>query len=386
MAGTVLTINAGSSSIKFALFGRSLDRIARGEIERIDSIPHFSAFDQMGKTLADETLPEGDFENILGRFLDWIEGHLAPGELLAAGHRIVHGGDDFVEPAKLDAAAMEALGRLAPLAPLHQPHNLGAVAALTRLRPGLIQVGCFDTAFHSTMGDTARRFGLPRALERSGIRRYGFHGLSYEFIAGRLKEIAPGLADGRIIMAHLGAGASLCALKDGRSVDTTMSFTPLDGLVMGTRCGAVDPGVLLYLLQNQGMRVGEMEDLLYRRSGLLGVSGVSGDMRVLLASADLAARNALELFVFRIVQQIGAMAASLEGLDGIVFTGGIGENSPEIRARTAARMGWFGLNLDAEANRTGAVQISAADSAIHAWAIPTDEETVIARHTFALVA
>jgi acetate kinase len=284
----------------------------------------------------------------------------------------------------LDDATMTALTALVPLAPLHQPHNLAAVAALTKLRPGLPQVGCFDTAFHQTMDATARRFALPQAMEKSGIRRYGFHGLSFEYIAGRLKAIAPAQAGGRIIVAHLGSGASLCALKDGRSIDTTMSFTPLDGLVMATRCGALDPGVLLYLMQARGMDAAGLQDLLYDRSGLLGVSGISGDMRVLLASNEAGAKAAVELFVWRAAREIGSLAASLGGLDGIVFTGGIGENSAPIRAAIAARMAWLGLALEDAANRANAMTISLVGSAVLAWVIPTDEEAVIARQAKAL--
>jgi acetate kinase len=325
----------------------------------------------------------GNYDAVLDEVLAWTEAHLAGAQLAAAGHRIVHGGD-FTQAMLLDDAAMTTLAALAPRAPLHQPHNLAAVRALAKLRPGLPQVGCFDTAFHQTMDATARRFGLPRALEVTGIRRYGFHGLSYEYIAGRLKEIAPAQAGGRIIIAHLGSGASLCALKNGRSMDTTMSFTPLDGLVMGTRCGALDPGVLLYLMQARGMDAAGLQDLLYDKCGLLGVSDISGDMRLLLSSSDVRAGEAVALFVWRAAREIGALSASLGGLDGIVFTGGIGENSAVIRAAIAARMGWLGLTLDAAANGTGAIRISMAGSPVWAWAIPTDEEAVIARQTLAL--
>ena len=266
----------------------------------------------------------------LDRVIIWAGAPLA-----AVGHRIVHGGD-FTGPKLLDAATMAALEALVPLAPLHQPHNLAAVAMLAKLRPGLTQVGCFDTAFHQTMSATARRFALPRALSDSGIRRYGFHGLSYDFIAGKLAELDKARAGGRIIIAHLGSGASLCALKAGRSIDTTMSFTPLDGLVMGTRCGALDPGVVLYLMAARGMDAASVQDLLYDRSGLLGVSGISADMRLLLASSEAGAKEAIELFVYRAAREIGALSASLGGLDGIVFTGGIGENSPAIRQAAIA--------------------------------------------------
>ena len=360
----VLTLNAGSSSLKFALFGDTgiaPVRIAEGKIEGIGR----------------------NYDVVLDDVLQWTQQHLAGAALTAVGHRIVHGGD-FANAMLLDDAAMATLTALAPLAPLHQPHNLAAVAALAKLRPGLPQVGCFDTAFHQTMDATARRFALPQDMEKAGIRRYGFHGLSFEYIAGRLQEIAPAQAGGRIIIAHLGSGASLCALKDGRSVDTTMSFTPLDGLVMATRCGALDPGVLLYLMQTRGMDAAGLQDMLYDRSGLLGVSGISDDMRVLLASDAAGAKAAVELFVWRAAREIGALAASLGGLDGIVFTGGIGENSPPIRAAIAARMDWLGLTLDDAANRAGAVTISMAGRAALAWAIPTDEEAVIARHTRAL--
>lgn len=357
--GTVLTLNAGSSSLKYALFSNK--RIAQGKIEGLS----------------------GNYDAVLGDVLKWTHDHLGDETLSAVGHRIVHGGD-FAEARRLDDTTIKALAALMPLAPLHQPHNLAAVAALAKLRPGLVQVGCFDTAFHHSMGATARRFGLPRALEASGIRRYGFHGLSYEFIAGKLAEIAPARAGGRIVVAHLGSGASLCALKAGRSVDTTMSFTPLDGLVMGTRCGALDPGVLLYLIQARGMDAAALQDLLYDRSGLLGVSNISDDMRILLASSDAGAKEAIELFVWRAVREIGALSAALGGLDGIIFTGGIGENSAVIRAAIAARMDWLGLALDTTANQAGHITISAASSAVQAWVIPTDEEAVIARHTMAL--
>jgi acetate kinase len=362
--GVVLTLNAGSSSLKYALFGGTRiapDRIAEGKMEGLGR----------------------NYDAVLGEVLEWTQQHLAGARLTAVGHRIVHGGD-FTKAMLLDDATMAALTALAPLAPLHQPHNLAAVAALVKLRPGLPQVGCFDTAFHQTMDATARRFALPQEMEKSGIRRYGFHGLSFEYIAGRLKEIAPAQAGGRIVIAHLGSGASLCALKDGRSIDTTMSFTPLDGLVMATRCGALDPGVLLYLMQARGMDVAALQDLLYDRSGLLGVSGISDDMRVLLASNEAGAKAAVELFVWRGAREIGSLAASLGGLDGIVFTGGIGENSPPIRAAIAARMAWLGLALEDAANRASAMTISMPGSAILAWVIPTDEEAVIARQAKAL--
>lgn len=361
MPGLVLTLNAGSSSLKYALFGGGA-RVAQGKLDGVG----------------------GNYADLLDRVLAWTEAHLGGAPLAAVGHRIVHGGD-FEGPRRLDAATMTVLEGLVPLAPLHQPHNLAAVAALEKLRPGLVQVGCFDTAFHQTMDTTARRFALPRALSQAGIRRYGFHGLSFAYIAGKLAELDKARAAGRIIIAHLGSGASLCALKAGRSIDTTMSFTPLDGLVMGTRCGALDPGVVLYLMTARGMDAAAVQDLLYDHSGLLGVSDISADMRALLASTEAAAKEAIELFVYRAAREIGALSASLAGLDGIVFTGVIGENAPLIRAAIAARLNWLGLSLDEDANAAGATVISAVGSAVRAWVIPTDEEAVIARQTVSLL-
>ena len=281
---------------------------------------------------------------------------------------------------------MQALDALTPLAPLHQPHSLAPIRALMSLRPGLAQVACFDTAFHCTMPAVATRFALPREYEAEGVRRYGFHGLSYEYIARTLRETAPGLAAGRVVVAHLGNGASLCAMQDGRSVDTTMSFTALDGLAMGTRCGALDAGVVLYMLQQKGLAPHEVEQVLYRQSGLLGVSGVSGDMRVLLASADPRARDAVELFVFRVARETAALAASLGGLDGFVFTAGIGEHAAEIRSLVCERLRWMGVVPDPAANAGGAGRISAASGAVEVHVVPTDEEAMIAQHTLACVA
>lgn len=270
---------------------------------------------------------------------------------------------------------------MSPLAPLHQPHNLSAVRAIAKLRPSLAQIGCFDTAFHRTVAAVVSRFALPRDLEQAGVQRYGFHGLSYEYIAGRLSDVAPALAGKRVVAAHLGNGASLCALQAGKSVDTTMGFTALDGLPMGTRCGALDPGVLLYLLQERAMDAAGIEDLLYHRSGLLGLSGLSSDMRVLLASADPRAAEAIDVFVFRIARELAALTATLRGLDGIVFTAGIGEHAPEIRRRVCERASWLGVVLDQEANRTNGLLISAPGSRVGVWVIPTNEEAMIARHT-----
>ena len=381
MSEVILTINAGSSSVKFALFEPTLKPLMRGKISDIPANPFLSVMDRQGKEIAGKALRGRSHEEVLDELLDWMGHQRGSQELLAAGHRIVHGGQEFTAPVALTPAVQRSLTRLAPLAPLHQPHNLAAAAALEKLRPGLLQVACFDTAFHSSMDATRRRFGLPRELEEKGLYRYGFHGLSYEFIAGRLREIDPLRSQERIVMAHLGSGSSLCALHQGRSVDTSMGLTPLDGLLMGTRCGALDPGAVLYLVLEGGMRPIQVEDMLYHRSGLLGVSGISGDMRALLCSPAPAAAEAIDLYVFRILREIGAMAASLGGLDGIVFTGGIGENAAPIRERVMAGLEWLGLSPDGAANRSGACRISTAGSRVQAWVIPTDEELVIARHT-----
>ncbi len=352
----------------------------RGQIEGIGSAPHLIARAADGAMLADRRWAGGTHEDFLAELLDWIGSHLGGAELRAVGHRVVHGGADFTVPVLIDPVVLAALDQLAPLAPLHQPHNLAAIRAMQALRPDLPQIACFDTGFHATQAAVTKSYALPRYLTDAGVRRYGFHGLSYEYVSARLRAVAPGLATGQVIIAHLGNGASLCAISDGASVDTTMGFTALDGLMMGTRCGALDPGVVLHLLRNYGLGVDAIEDLLYRKSGLLGVSGISGDMRVLLASIAPEARDAIELFVFRIVREIGALAASLGGLDGLVFTAGIGENAPTIRAAVADRLGWLGVTLDPAANARGTGRISTGASATEVWVVPTDEETMIARH------
>jgi acetate kinase len=299
---------------------------------------------------------------------------------------VVHGGAEHDRPELVTKTLLDALACLRPLAPLHEPHNLAPIRAIMAARPNLPQVVCFDTAFHHTMPVVATRCALPREFEAAGIRRYGFHGISYEFIARRLREIAPVLAMGRVITAHLGNGASLCAMHNGRSLDTTMGFTPLDGLMMGTRCGSLDPGVILYLEQQRGLNAQQIEDLLYKQSGLLGVSGgISSDMRTLLASKDSRAEEAIDLFVFRIIRDMGALTSSLGGLDGIVFTAGIGEHAPEIRARVCTQLGWLGVVLDEKANTDGADIISAAQSRVAVHIIPTDEEWMIARHTWEII-
>jgi acetate kinase len=335
--------------------------------------------------LVDRELSEvGDQEARFGQLLDWIESHLGAERLIAAGHRIVHGGRDFVRPVHLTPDVIEAVEQLTPLAPLHQPRSLVPIRALAALRPQMMQVGCFDTAFHQTLDRTVSRYALPRQYEQEGLRRYGFHGLSYEYIAGRLREISPELAAKRTVVAHLGNGASLCAIRDGKSVDTTMGFSALDGLVMGTRCGAIDPGVLLYLLMEKGISADELQHLLYEQSGLLGVSGISGDMRTLLASEDPHAREAIELFAFRAARETAALANTLGGIDCLVFTGGIGEHSAPVRSAICEKLQWLGLKSDAAANETNAAVVSSPDSAVEVRIVPTDEEIVVVRHVLAL--
>jgi len=378
----ILALNAGSSSLKFALFkvGLSLDMTAKGEIENLDAAPHFVAYDATGAKLAETHGATSDFAATLGNLLKFVDAHLGDARLGAVGHRVVHGGVAHVAPEMVTPSLLAALDALVSLDPLHLPHNIAPMRALASARPKLAQVACFDTAFHHTMPREASHFALPRALTEAGVRRYGFHGLSYEFIVEQLKTSAPALAKGRVIVAHLGAGASLCAIRNGASVATTMSFSPLDGLVMATRCGALDPAVVLYLAR-AGKSVAEIEDLLYRQSGLLGVSGISGDMRVLIASKDPRAREALDLFTYRAAVEIGGLAAALGGLDGLVFTAGIGERAPTIRAEICARAAWLGLRLDASANDGNAPRIGAPDSQIDVRVIATDEEQMIARHT-----
>lgn len=386
-APAILTLNAGSSSLKIGLFSGALDVVATGLVDRIGGEGTLRLRGPDGSDLA---LPGGLASRFgdHGQALDTVLAALAalfPGlEIGAVGHRVVHGGPDHDRPARLDEGLVADLGRLAPFAPLHQPHNLAGIRAAMAAFPGAVQVACFDTAFHRGHPFVNDTFALPRALYDKGVRRYGFHGLSYDYIAGRLAEVAPDLAKGRVIVAHLGNGASMCALKAGRSVASTMGFSALDGLPMGTRCGQVDPGVLLYLMEQEGMTAAEIGDMLYRQSGLLGLSGVSNDMRTLEASADPRAAEAIAYFVFRIQRELGGLSAALQGLDGIVFCGGIGENSRSIRARVADGMGWLGVHVDPERNAANAPVISPEGAPVTVMVIPTDEEGVIARATRAL--
>jgi acetate kinase len=392
MGDAILVINAGSSSIKFAVFAAeaeaALASTLKGTITGIGTAPRFLATRANGETLVDRRWDRGtgpSEETLLEDLVDWIESQMGGRKLAAAGHRVVHGGAAFHAPTVIDSRVMDSLEKLIPLAPLQQPHNLAAIKRFAAAHPRMPQVACFDTAFHAARGDTAMRFALPRALHDAGIRRYGFHGLSYEYIARSLARDAPLLHQGRVVVAHLGNGASLCAMRGGISVDSTMGFTALEGLPMGTRCGRIDPGVLLYLL-NGGMSVDALQRLLYNESGLLGVSGgVSSDMRELLASKRPEAAQAVDLFVYRVLCEIGAMAAALGGLDGLVFTAGIGENAPLVRERICRGCEWLGIELDPSANAKGARRITSPASRASAWVIPTNEEEMIALHTIEAV-
>ncbi len=380
--GLLLTFNAGSSSIKIGVFDiepGQARRMAGGAIDFRRS-PARLAFRQGDATVLEAELRAAadDLPAVLAETFDRLGEHLTIGRVAAIGHRVVHGGENFAGPVRLDRTAIEAIAALTRLAPLHQPQNLKLIRATERLWPQVAQSASFDTAFHRTNPDLVRRFAIPRALHDQGIRRYGFHGLSYRYIAGELARRAPSVAAGKVVVAHLGSGASLCALRAGVSQDSSMGFSTLDGIPMATRCGALDPGVLLHLLGPGGRTLAEVEDILYHRSGLLGVSGISADSRVLLASAEPSAREALDLFSLRVAGEIARLAATLGGLDAVVFTAGIGENQPAVRAGIAARLAWLGLQLDDGANAANAGTISAASSRVAALVIPTDEEQVIA--------
>lgn len=393
MTDVILALNAGSTSLKFSLFATTRDTDAlsllyRGGVEGLGSEPRFLVYDATGQRQGDEQLTAKvviSHEEALNVLLGWIERHEAGLKLIAAGHRVVHGGTLYSASVLLDAVALTYLEQLVPLAPLHQPHNLATIRAVARIKPDLPQVACFDTAFHHTQPAVAQAFALPRDVTALGVKRYGFHGLSYEYIASVLPSYVGAKADGRVVVAHLGGGASMCALRGRSSFATSMGFTALDGLPMGTRCGALDPGVVLYLLSEQHMDLPTVTDLLYRRSGLLGVSGESSEMRELLASHSPHAAEAIDLFVYRIERELGSLVAVLGGLDVLVFTGGIGEHAAPIRARVCQDALWLGVQLNAEANRTGGPRISADDSAVAVWVIPTDEDLMIARHTYDVI-
>jgi acetate kinase len=387
----ILILNTGSSSIKFAVFDANADTdpLLQGDVTGLGGMPAFSARDHAGNALPrqqDSPLPASvaTHDAALAWLFDWLCAHHA-GNFVGAGHRVVHGGKHFSEPALVDAAVFAALEDLVPLAPLHQPHNLAAIRVLMTLQPGLPQVACFDTAFHRTQDPLAQQFALPRDITAGGIQRYGFHGLSYEYIARVMPQHLGDLADSRVIVAHLGNGASLCAMRHRKSVATTMGFTALDGLMMGTRCGAIDPGVLFYLMRERNMPSEKVEDLLYRRSGLLGVSGISSDMRELLASDAPTASEAIDLFCYRAVREIGSLTAALGGLDALIFTAGIGERSHEVRARICEKLQWLGLAIDDAANRAHQTTLNRAESRIAVRLIPANEESVIARHTARII-
>jgi acetate kinase len=390
MADAVLTINAGSSSLKFSLYRVGDDKPALaldGQVEGIGTEPHMKASDADGRMLVDRRPDDAamDHAACFRMVGDWLRGQLGDLHLVGVGHRVVHGGTAFTAPVRIDDAVLAKLEDLCPLAPLQQPHNLAGIRAVAAARPELPQVACFDTAFHRAHPDLADWYALPRRFHDDGIRRYGFHGLSYEYIAHALPSVAPELSDARVVVAHLGSGASKCAIRAGRSMDSTMGFTALDGLPMGTRCGALDPGVVLHLTRAYGMDADSIEQLLYHDCGLKGVSGISNDMRDLLASEDPNAAQAVDLFVWHIARELGALAAVLGGLDAFVFTAGIGERSPEIRQKVCERAAWLGITLDPAANKSGGPRISTAESRTAAFAIPTDEEQMIARHTLAVL-
>lgn len=388
MADSILALNAGSSSLKFGLFeAGTLRRALSGGFEDVHGTPRLIAKDENGALVADRSVlqEKPQVETLLDELFYYLDPWLAEMPLVAVGHRIVHGGSQFVAPVRLSEEILRKLDALTPIAPLHQPACLEPVRVLSRSHFGLPQVGCFDTAFHHTLAPPASRYALPREFEEHGIRRYGFHGLSYEFIAGRLREISLKAFGKRTVVAHLGSGCSLCAMREGKSLDTSMGFTALDGLMMATRPGAIDPGIILYLQQVRGMTAKEVEDVLYHRSGLLGVSGLSGDVRELLASEHPSAAEALDLFTFRIAREIAAMANTLQGLEVLVFTGGIGEHAWQIRAAVCERLRWLGVELDGASNRSGKERIAGRQGTVEIYVIATDEELTIARQVSAII-
>ena len=386
MSDTILVVNAGSSSIKFQLFSLDardqLQRRLKGQIEGIGVHPRLVAKGTDGQPF-EETWTGSEVANApqaLDKLVAFLRGRL--GALpTAIGHRVVHGGPDYSEPTVIDDEVLDRLEAFSPLAPLHQPNNLAPIRAVRSRQPHLLQVACFDTAFHRGHPEVADRYAVPENLYAEGVRRYGFHGLSYEYIAGRLPEVAPDIARGRVVVAHLGSGASMCAIVAGKSVESTLGFTALDGLPMGTRPGQLDPGVVLYLMSEKGMSAKDIERFLYNECGLKGVSGISNDVRELLKSPDPGAKRALDYFVYRIALYGGMLAAAMNGIDGFVFTAGIGENAPAIREAVARRIAWLGVDLDAEANARGETRISRKGSRVACFVIPTDEELMIARHT-----
>lgn len=389
----LLVLNAGSSSIKFSVFAAEPqpELLFKGQLSGLLSDPQFVATDAQGDEVGQNRWPspsELSHLEAIDYLLNWIRDKTAGNQLLAVGHRVVHGGNGFHRPVVVDSAVMQQLQAFVPWAPLHQAHNLAAIRSASELMPGLPQIACFDTAFHRSQPEVAQMYALPGRLSHLGLRRHGFHGLSYEYVASRMEALEPTTSRGRVIVAHLGNGCSLCAMRDGRSLATTMGFSTLEGLPMGTRCGAIDPGVLLYLLDHQSFSVRQLEHLLYHESGLLGLSGVSSDMRRLLEqeSQDSQVAAAIEYFIYRVHREIGSLVAALGGLDCIVFTAGIGENSATVRARICQSAGWLGIQLDPVANQKHGPRISQANSAVSVWVVPTHEELVIAKHVLDLIA
>jgi acetate kinase len=388
MSDVILVLDSGSSSLKFAVYeietgATPLQRLAHGQVEGLRTHPHFKAFDGDGLQLDDTLLPgpasANPHQQAMETVLAWLQAHRdGSHRLVAAGHRVVHGGMAFTAPVRIDDAMLVQLDALSSLAPLHQPPALRAIRALQARLPALPQVACFDTAFHRSQPEVAQAYALPRSLSDEGIRRYGFHGLSYQYIAQTLPRFLGDKASGKVVVAHLGNGASMCGMQGQRSMATTMGFTALDGLVMGTRCGNLDPGVVLHLIEQKGMSPAQVDELLYQQSGLLGVSGLSSDLRELMASDATAAREAIDLFVYRAMRELGSLVAALGGIDALVFTAGIGEHSADVRQRICAQSRWLGIHLDAEANAAHQACITTASSPVSAWVIPTNEESVIA--------
>lgn len=387
MADSILVLNAGSSSIKFSLFverGGGLEAGLHGQVEGLYASPRFIAKDASGSTVGEKAWSEDaqfDHASGLDYLFGFIRGELSGFRLAGVGHRVVHGGLEYTCPVRVDAGVLAELEKFIPLAPLHQPHNLTPIRLLLERQPGVPQVACFDTSFHHTNQAITRRFAIPAELHDAGIRRYGFHGLSYEYIASVLPQFDARAAAGKSVVLHLGNGSSMCAIEGGKSVASTMGFTALEGLPMGTRCGAIDPGVLLYLMDERKMDARAIEDLLYHQSGLLGISGISSDMRDLLASGEPGAELAVDVYLYRIRRELGSLAAALGGLDALVFTAGIGENSAAIRERVCRDAAWLGVELDRAANEKGGPRIGAPASRVSVWVIPTNEELMIARHT-----
>ncbi len=392
MAHAILVLNAGSSSLKFSVFlaqGDGLQPWLKGQAEGLYTSPRFIAKDAGGSAVSEHRWKEGQsigHQGAISHLLDFLRSSKGDHQLVAAGHRVVHGGVEFSRPIRVTSEVVQALEKFVPLAPLHQPHNLGPIRFVLEEMPALPQVACFDTAFHRVQPELAQAFALPKEITDRGVRRYGFHGLSYEYIASALPAIDPRAAAGRVVVAHLGNGASMCAMHAGKSVASTMGFTAVDGLPMGTRCGSIDPGVMLYLMDELKMDARAIEKLIYQHSGLLGVSGVSSDMRALLASDAPRAKLAVDLFVYRIGRELGSLAAALGGLDALVFTGGIGEHAVPIRERVCQAAAWLGITLDQTANARGGPVISTGNSRVPAYVVSTDEELMIARHTRRLIA